>query len=97
MLDRGEPDAKVPAAPAEDPFQNESLEIEDLPPHVLKEIAHFFEVYKDLEGKRVQIIGWEPRRPRSRRFWNRFSGTASASAGQQLSNRVDAAVRSSLS
>ena len=21
--------------------------------------AHFFQIYKDLEGKRVQIIGWE--------------------------------------
>lgn len=61
MLDRGEPDAKVLAVPAEDPFQNESHELGDLPSHVLKEIAHFFEVYKDLEGKRVQIMGWEPR------------------------------------
>jgi len=26
---------------------------------VLKEVEHFFERYKDLEGKRVQIIGWE--------------------------------------
>lgn len=61
MLDRGEPDAKVLAVPADDPFKHESYEIDDLEPHILKEIAHFFEIYKDLEGKRVQVMGWESR------------------------------------
>ena len=27
--------------------------------HFLKEIAHFFKVYKDLQGKEVKIVGWE--------------------------------------
>ena len=27
-------------------------------PHMLKEITHFFSIYKDLEGKRVEIKGW---------------------------------------
>lgn len=26
----------------------------------LKEIEYFFEVYKDLEGKEMAMIGWEP-------------------------------------
>jgi inorganic pyrophosphatase len=26
---------------------------------VLKEVEYFFSTYKDLEGKRVQIKGWE--------------------------------------
>jgi inorganic pyrophosphatase len=30
-----------------------------VPPHFLKEVAHFFEVYKDLEGKRTEPLGWE--------------------------------------
>ncbi len=30
-----------------------------MPPHYLKEIEHFFQIYKDLEGRRVQIAGWE--------------------------------------
>ena len=30
-----------------------------MPQHYLKEIEHFFHIYKDLEGKRVQILGWE--------------------------------------
>jgi len=25
---------------------------------LLKEITHFFSIYKDLEGKRVEIKGW---------------------------------------
>jgi inorganic pyrophosphatase len=28
-------------------------------PHTLKEMEHFFQIYKDLEGTRVQIAGWE--------------------------------------
>jgi len=59
MLDRGEPDAKILAVPAEDPMQNEFFDIADIPGHRLREIEHFFQVYKDLEGKRVEIVGWE--------------------------------------
>ena len=25
---------------------------------MLKEVEHFFHTYKDLEGKRVEILGW---------------------------------------
>jgi inorganic pyrophosphatase len=59
MLDRGEPDDKILGVPAEDPTQNEFYDLADIPPHTLREIAHFFEIYKDLEGKRVQILGWQ--------------------------------------
>jgi inorganic pyrophosphatase len=27
-------------------------------PHMLREITHFFSIYKDLEGKRVEVKGW---------------------------------------
>jgi inorganic pyrophosphatase len=30
----------------------------DIYPHMLKEITHFFAIYKDLEGKRVEVKGW---------------------------------------
>lgn len=59
MRDRGEPDEKILAVPAEDPLQNEAHELTDLPEHRLREIAHFFQVYKDLEGRRVEIVGWD--------------------------------------
>ena len=59
MLDKGEPDDKVLAVPSHDPFHNEFFDIADIPQHYLKEVEHFFHIYKDLEGKRVQILGWE--------------------------------------
>ena len=59
MLDRGEPDDKILAVPLHDPYHQEWFDIADIPQHELKEVEHFFERYKDLEGKRVQIVGWE--------------------------------------
>jgi inorganic pyrophosphatase len=59
MLDRGEPDDKILAVPSHDPQHNEYFDIADLPSHYLKEVEHFFLIYKDLEGKRMEIRGWE--------------------------------------
>lgn len=58
MLDRGEPDDKILAVAAHDPRRGEYFDIADLPQHFLREVEHFFRIYKDLEGKRVEIIGW---------------------------------------
>jgi inorganic pyrophosphatase len=58
MLDKGEPDDKILAVPCDDPAHGEYFDIADLPSHYLKEIEHFFAIYKDLEGKRVEIAGW---------------------------------------
>ena len=59
LLDRGEPDDKILAVPSDDPFHREYFDIADLPQHYLKEVEHFFLIYKDLEGRRMQILGWE--------------------------------------
>ena len=59
MLDKGEPDDKILAVPCHDPHHQEYFDIADLPSHYLKEVEHFFHIYKDLEGKRVEILGWE--------------------------------------
>jgi inorganic pyrophosphatase len=59
MLDRGLHDDKILAVPATDPLFNEYDDLTDVPPHFLQEVAHFFEVYKDLEGMRTKPIGWE--------------------------------------
>ena len=34
-------------------------DISDVPGHLLKEIEHFFEVFKDLEGSDIEVLGWE--------------------------------------
>lgn len=59
MLDLGEPDDKILAVPMHDPLQREYFDIADIPEHFLREVEHFFGIYKDLEGKRVQVLGWE--------------------------------------
>lgn len=59
MLDRGEPDEKILAVPWHDPRYQEYYDISAFPQHYLKEIEHFFQIYKDLEGRRVEILGWE--------------------------------------
>ena len=59
MLDRGEPDDKIIAVPSRDPFYDDYFDIADLSQHYLKEVEHFFHIYKDLEGRRVEIVGWE--------------------------------------
>jgi inorganic pyrophosphatase len=42
-----------------DPFFTEFTSYTELPSHFIKEVEHFFTVYKDLEGARVEPIGWE--------------------------------------
>ena len=59
MRDRGEPDDKILAVPSNDPYYSEYFDIADIPQHYLKEVEHFFHIYKDLEGRRVQTVGWE--------------------------------------
>ncbi|MDQ4080865.1 MAG: inorganic diphosphatase [Gemmatimonadota bacterium] len=59
MRDRGEPDDKILAVPSKDPYYAEYFDIADIPQHFLKEVEHFFHIYKDLEGRRVQTVGWE--------------------------------------
>ncbi len=59
MLDKGVADDKILAVPARDPIFADYHDITDIPKHYLAEVAHFFEVYKDLEGMRTKPIGWE--------------------------------------
>ena len=59
MEDRGESDNKILAVPATDPIFGEYDDISDIPRHFLSEVAHFFQVYKDLEGARTNPGVWE--------------------------------------
>jgi inorganic pyrophosphatase len=47
------------AGTATDPLFIEYDDIADIPQHFLREVAHFFEVYKDLEGTRTSPGSWE--------------------------------------
>ena len=59
MKDGRKTDNKILCVASNDPRYLRYRDIKDVEEHTLKEIYHFFEVYKDLEGKKVQMIGWE--------------------------------------
>jgi inorganic pyrophosphatase len=59
MIDGGEGDAKVLAVPSKDPRFKNTKDISDLEPHLLDEIKHFFQVYKDLQKKAVEVGDWK--------------------------------------
>ncbi len=59
LVDRGAADEKVLAVPTGDPYSEGLSDLKDLPQHHLKEIEHFFQVYKDLEGTRTETRGFE--------------------------------------
>ena len=62
MEDEAGLDAKVLAVPVQKltSMYDDVMTHEDMPPLLLKQIAHFFEHYKDLEkGKWVKLKGWK--------------------------------------
>ena len=61
MHDEKGEDEKILSVPTVDPRFNEVETLEDMRPHRLREVEHFFSIYKDLEGKQVDIRGWEGR------------------------------------
>ena len=58
MADEKGPDEKVVCVPVSDPIGSNVNDLNELNPHLLKEIEHFFRVYKDLEKKKVDVEGW---------------------------------------
>ncbi len=59
MSDEHGMDEKVLCVPLTDPYWNHVRKLDEVPSHLLKEIEHFFSVYKDLEQKSTTIYGWE--------------------------------------
>jgi inorganic pyrophosphatase len=51
-------DDKVLCVPESDPNWNSMNQLEDLPQPLCDEIAHFFSIYKQPEGKEVEVDGW---------------------------------------
>lgn len=59
MTDQGKMDEKILAVLESNPRHEHMKNYTDMYPHLLKEISHFFSIYKDLEGKRTKMIGWK--------------------------------------
>lgn len=59
MQDQGREDLKILGVPVGDPVWREVDDLADLPQHLLRELEHFFTVYKELEGKKTAVEGWQ--------------------------------------
>ncbi|HEX7022293.1 MAG TPA: inorganic diphosphatase [Trueperaceae bacterium] len=58
MSDEKGQDQKILAVPADDPRFDSHRDIASISPHRLREIEHFFDIYKELEGKETRVEGW---------------------------------------
>jgi inorganic pyrophosphatase len=67
MRDEKGVDHKILCVPLHDPQWNYIHNLSDAPPHLLLEIEHFFDVYKELEKKKTAVEGWEDA-PQARRI-----------------------------
>lgn len=58
MLDQGKTDEKILAVGLNDPRFRDVTSYTEIYTHILREIQHFFAMYKDLEGKRTELVSW---------------------------------------
>ncbi len=66
MWDEKGPDEKILCVPVNDPVWSFVESLDDVPPHLLREIEHFFSIYKELEEKITGIDGWVELAPAKR-------------------------------
>jgi inorganic pyrophosphatase len=60
MVDSGASDDKIIAVATNDPEFSDYIEARDLPPHRMLVLKRFFQDYKQLEGKQVQVEDIRP-------------------------------------
>src|SRR5437763_7648696 len=58
MVDQREHDQKILAVPNRNPRYDEIHTVDQIFPHVRREIEHFFAIYKELEGRTTRMDGW---------------------------------------
>ncbi|HZO52204.1 MAG TPA: inorganic diphosphatase [Bryobacteraceae bacterium] len=59
MTDSDEHDQKVLAVPNRNPRYDQIHTMDQVFQHVRREIEHFFTIYKELEGKKTRMDGWQ--------------------------------------
>ena len=81
MIDAGKKDHKIIAVATEDPEFNSYREASEMPAHRLTMLRRFFQDYKQLEGKVVEVDEIEPPIWRIRSSRMHYCGTASSEGG----------------
>jgi inorganic pyrophosphatase len=62
LTDENGPDAKILTVPVGDQRFGAVRDLADVPPHLTAEIAHFIDIYTELEpGKSTDVRGWQDR------------------------------------
>jgi inorganic pyrophosphatase len=81
MLDQNQKDEKVLAVASHNPRYKHTRDYSDVEPHVLREILHFFAIYKELEGKDTKNLAWQDVEAAhrvicesNRRYWQSLRG-----------------------
>jgi inorganic pyrophosphatase len=59
MIDQGREDEKILAVGISNPVLRDVQDYQELYPHLVLEIEHFFTVYKELEAKTTKMLGWQ--------------------------------------
>jgi len=85
MLDSKKWDHKIISVPTRNPRYDQIHTLDQIFPHIRREIEHFFAIYKELEGKITEMRGWgDPREARKvivdsrKRFLAQHEVTAAA-------------------
>src|SRR5215470_9334628 len=58
LVDSAESDQKIIGVPKSSPRYEQIHTIDQMWPHLRREIEHFFAIYKELEGKETRLEGW---------------------------------------
>jgi inorganic pyrophosphatase len=61
MIDQGKMDDKIIAVHLDDPAYCHYENMSELAPHIFLEIKNFFEIYKQLENKKVEVAAFHSR------------------------------------
>ena len=56
MVDGDDIDEKIVAVSPNDPTYADITSVHQLPKHMIDEMSHFFDVYKELEGKKTKVM-----------------------------------------
>jgi inorganic pyrophosphatase len=90
LSDESGPDAKLLGVAANDVRKSGIKDLGDVPRHLLNEIGHFFDIYKELEpGKCTDVRGWMDRAEAERLIKEAKSRAGLVAPGSVPVQRVD--------